>query len=395
MSPDAALQRSVPPRWGLDNPLVWEQIGRSHLLNPAGPELGKAEAAFLQAARGSPMESKIWTGLADTYLQMARFDQVETALRTALRVSPHEPANAWRLGNALVLAGRVQEALPLLRVVALSDPEQRLAIYDLGWKLLESANLVSRDIVPDDLDAKAAYLTYLIQRRPKNATATVWQDLRRAQHPDTIPLGYALVDALVATEREKEATDLWNDVLESTGRGGARPAGALMTNGDFEFDLPDAGLDWHLVKGRSWTFKLDNFIACHGSRSLMISFEGQSNPQFNNLWQLVIVEPSQDYLLRACVRTDNLTSDCGFQIMADAYRVPPSESFTVTGPVHVGSETWIEDKIRFHTGPHTRMVRVWLYRAASHKLYGQLSGRVWVDNFRIERSAGSPPVRNQ
>lgn len=329
------------------------------------------------------MEPTVWTGLADTYLQMENLPKAEAALRTALQVFPRGPAVAWRLANSLVLAGRPQEAVPLLPVVALSDPSQRQAVYDLGWKLLQSDEQVLSQVVPQDLDARAAYLAFLIAKRGEHASPGVWRELRSAGHTDTAYLGSRLAETLLATSRVAEASQLWNEVLEYTGRIGARPSGTLMTNGDFEYELPGLGLDWRFQNNPSWTFSLDNFAACSRSRSLMISFDGKSNPGFDALWQMVVVEPSQEYQLRACIRTDNVASDSGFQF-AVAATTPSQEAFTVVGPAHLGSETWGEDTLRFRTGPNMRAVRVWVHREQSRKLYGTLSGRVWVDNFRVE-----------
>ena len=380
-------QVQAPLRWAPRQPVVWERVGRQRLFDPAGADPKQAEAAFLAAASGNPMEPTVWTGLADTYMQTGDFAKAEAALRTALQVFPQGSAIAWRLANSLVLAGRTPEALPLLQVVARSDPSQARAVYALGWKLLESKELVLRDVVPKELDARAGYLPFLLDLRRQDVTSNIWQELRRGQHPDTAALGSRLVETLLATSREEEASRVWHDVLDYTGGAAARPDGVLMTNGDFEYDLSGVGLDWHLQKDPRWIFTLDNFAACSRSRSLMISFDGKSNPGFDALWQMVVVEPNRDYQLRACIRTDNVASDSGFQFVVGS-SVPAQETFTVVGPAHLGSETWVEDTLRFRTGPNTRAVRVWLHRETSRKLYGQLSGKVSVDNFRIE------PVRN-
>jgi len=376
-------QAQTPLRWAPRQPVVWEQVGRQRLFDPAGADPVQAEAAFLAAARGNPMEPAVWTGLADTYIQIGNLAKAEAALRTALQVFPRGSAIAWRLANSLVLAGRTAEALPLLQVVALSDPSQARAVYSLGWKLLESRELVLQAVVPRELDARAGYLAFLLDLRRQDVTSNIWQELRRGQHPDTAALGSRLVETLLETSREQEASQIWDDVLADSGRNAARPAGVLMTNGDFEYEMPGTGLDWHLQKDPHWTFTLDNFAACSRSRSLMISFDGKSNPGFDALWQWAVVEPNQDYQLRACIRTDNVTSDSGFQLVVASF-TPAQEAFTVAGPAHLGSEPWIEDTLRFRTGPDTRGVRVWLHRETSRKLYGQLSGKVWVDNFRIE-----------
>ncbi len=126
-------QIQAPLRWAPNQPQVLEQLGRHRLFDRTNVDPALAEAAFIQAARANPMESTVWTGLADTYLQMGNMQKAESALRTALEVFPRGPAIPWRLANSLVLAGRPQEAIPLLSVVAHSDPGQQQAVYDLSW----------------------------------------------------------------------------------------------------------------------------------------------------------------------------------------------------------------------------------------------------------------------
>jgi len=384
-------------RWARNQPEVWEQIGRSVLFDPTFPDPKRAEAAFLRAAQENPMEPEIWTDLADTYLQMDQPQKAESATRTALLVYPRSPAIAWRLANTLVLEGRTADSLPLLKIAATSDPGQQYAVYDLGWKLLGSGEAVLKNVVPDDLESRAAYLSYMLEKgaaqTPSSASAfdsrapsSVWQELRRGQYPETERLGYRLVETLLNTSRTREAAGLWTDLLAYTGRAAAQPAGTLMSNGGFELDMPGEGLDWHLQQDPHWTASLDNFTPHNGSRSLLFSFDGKSNPGFDGLWQWVIVEPNRGYRLQAFVKTDNVVSDNGFQLVVGSYRSPAAESFTTLGPMHLGTDPWTEDTISFRIGPHTTVVRVGLHRTVSQKLYGQLGGRVWVDDFRVEGS---------
>src|SRR5258708_35829105 len=67
-SPLAKME--APLRWAPNQPVVWEQLGRMYLFDPSASDPARAEAAFFRAAEANPMAPAIWTGLADTYLQM-------------------------------------------------------------------------------------------------------------------------------------------------------------------------------------------------------------------------------------------------------------------------------------------------------------------------------------
>jgi tetratricopeptide (TPR) repeat protein len=381
-SPSTEVRK--PLRWAKDHPLIWQQLGRNANLDPTAADATDAETDFFRAAKANPMEPSVWTDLADTYLQKGSPREAEAALRTAVQVYPRSPAIAWRLANSLILEGRVEDALPLLKTVAASDHDQQRAVYDLAWKVLDSSDAVLEKVVPSSLDARVEFLYYVIYHRPDAApnVLRVWQELSDGQRPETVALGNLLIERLLfSSHTTKEAAQLWTRLLAFTGRSAAQPEGALMSNGDFELDLPGDGLDWQLKEDPHWTATLDNFQAHKGTRSLQLAFDGKSNPFFDGLWQWVVVEPNTNYRLQAFVKTDNVISDSGPRLFVQPAN---GESPTLYGPMHLGSEAWLEDTVAFHTAPTTTLVRIGLIRIVSQKLYGQLGGKIWLDDFRLE-----------
>lgn len=179
------------------------------------------------------------------------------------------------------------------------------------------------------------------------------------------------------------AGHVWSEILEDTGRTAAQSAGELMTNGDFETDLPNAGLDWRLTEGAGYRITLDDFGPRQGSRSLRVVFDGSKNLDFQALSQFVPVEANREYRFRGYLKTENITTDNGLRFCVQSYAAPAKESFVRCGEGQIGDHPWSLEQIEFTTGPNTNVVLVSLNRQRSPKLNNLLQGKVWIDAVSI------------
>ena len=118
-----------------------------------------------------------------------------------------------------------------------------------------------------------------------------------------------------------------------------------MTNGDFEAELPNAGLDWRLASGAGYKVSLDNFVLQHGSRSLRVTFDGSSNPNFAGVWQLVPVEPNSAYRFRGYIKTENVTSNSGLRFLVATVAGPAEETFVRYTENRIGTEPWTLEQL--------------------------------------------------
>lgn len=371
-------------RWNPGNPQLWTRYGKYLLFRAEGFQPQEAADAFLRAARMNPLDPENWDGLANAYLQMGDYAKAEAALRAGLAAMAHSPQAAWRLANFLILEGRANEAIPHLRTAAASSPEHRPGTYELGWKILADPNRILRELVPASFEARCDYLRFLLERKKLPEAYDVWRDIRRNRSRTALELGHGYIDALAGAGLGTEAARVWNEILEDSGRQAAKPTGELLTNGDFEFELPNAGLDWRLASGEGFQIELDNFVPQHGSRSLRVTFDPPSNLDFAGVWQLVPVEPNHEYRLRGYIKTENVGSDRGVQLCVAAYAAPPEENFQKCGENRVGSNPWSLDEIDLRSGPHTRLLWVGLRRFPSKKLNNLIQGKAWVDNFSLQ-----------
>lgn len=370
------LARGV--RWHPRNPELWTRYAQSWLFS----DPAKAADAFQRAAALNPMDTGNWDGLAAAYLQLGDAGKAEAAMRARLVAAPHSPQAAWQLANLLLFQGREEEAFPLLRVAAASDSAMRPPVFEVAWKIAPAAAILA-EIVPPEPEARRDYLHFLIDRRKLSEAYEVWQKIRKTG-PEAVKSGNAYVMALADAGRGRDAARVWEQILEDTNREAAKPRGELVTNGDFELDLLNAGLDWRLAAGPGYQIALDNFVLQHGSRSLRVAFDGSANPEFRAVSQLVPVEPNRDYRFRGYIKTENITTDNGLRFCVSAYAAPPKESFEHCSENRVGDNPWLLEQIDFRTGPGTQVVSVALNRQYSKKFNNLLQGKVWMDALSIQ-----------
>ncbi len=366
------------------NPQIWTAYAYQWILGPESSDPGRAAEAFLRAARLNPSDPLNWEGLATAYTQMNDPARTEAALRSELIAVPNSPKAAWRFANFLLLRGRQNEALPYVRVAAASDPALRPAVFQLGWKILGEPEAVLRDIVPASVEARSAYLSFLIDRNKLLEGYQVWRMIRPARTDSVVELGYKYAEGLASTGLGAKAASVWDDVLSDVQLSWIKPAGELLTNGDFEADLGNVGLHWRFATGPGFEVQFDRFVVQTGSRSLRVTFDGSSNLDFAGVSQWVPVEPNRHYRLSGYLKTEKVTSDSAVRFSVSTPFWPREESLLLYSPGRVGTSPWSLEELHFRTGPRTTVVVVALRRLPSRKLINtSIAGTVWIDNLSL------------
>jgi tetratricopeptide (TPR) repeat protein len=367
-----------------DNAAVWTARGAYLLFSEQGFQPEKAVEAYLRAATLNPLDVRNWEGLADAYFQLHEPRKMEAALRAAAFASPHSPAAAWRLANFLLLAERTGEAFSYLRVVAQSSRQLRPAVFDIAWKAAADPGVVFSQVVPRDAECLGDYLRFLMARGKLGDGEPVWEALRAARSVEAQQLGSDYAGALAAAGQGEAAQRTWGQVLADSGREAARRPGDFLTNGDFELDMPNAGLDWRFHQQPGYEISIDNLVAQQGTRSLRITFDGTANLDFSGVWQLASVPPNRRHRFRAYMKLENVSTDQGIVFCVSPVAAPRAEQFVACTENRVGTEPWTVRQLDFRTGPGTSVVLVQARRRQSQKLDNLIQGKVWIDDVVIE-----------
>src|SRR5262249_37926260 len=161
-----------------------------------------------------------------------------------------------------------------------------------------------------------SYLVYLVNNEQPEAAQAVWQRLMQLPEPFQGDYPFngvaAYIEALLRGKETQKANVVWGQFQERwpDRRVPTNPAN-MINNGSFEEELLNGGFDWRFVAGEHVRIQTDNLYKQGGEKSLVITFDGKENLRFENVYQLIAVEPSTHYHFSGYMRTDSITSDRG------------------------------------------------------------------------------------
>lgn len=393
-NPQALAKTDANSAWLSWNPLFWKTRAY-YALYTREPKPEQAVEASKRVLAINPVDREAWENLIDAYTQLAETGKLEAALRAAARALPHSPVPNWRLANYLVLQGRTEEALPYLRTAAASAPDLRHSVYALAWKLLDDGDAVMRTVVPDSLDARKAYAEFLLYQSKLSEAFQVWSVLKTEREASVAELGGEIARRLMEGGLPQQASNVWDDVLAAQGKAWTRPAGEVITNGDFESPITDKGLGWRIFSKPEFETVQDSSTAQNGSASLRILFTNAGNVDAVAGGQLIALEPQQDYYFRGYIKTEKLTSNSGLRFLLHISSADGSNAIELTTPSLTGTHGWTAQELCFRTGPQSRAAMLQLRRPPDTGLLNvPLTGAVWVDNVTLTKATRQAACAN-
>ncbi|MGH7311503.1 MAG: hypothetical protein ACREK6_22700, partial [Candidatus Rokuibacteriota bacterium] len=123
-------------------------------------------------------------------------------------------------------------------------------------------------------------------------------------------------------------------------------------------------------------------VASAGRHSLRLAFNSFPTLSFSGVSQLVGVEPGREYRLRAVVRASDFVTRSGLKLEV----VLPKSEQVLAQTVAVAGTTpgWTPLEARVRIPADTSLVQVRLRREPAPLPEGNLGGKVWVDDVRLE-----------
>jgi hypothetical protein len=234
-----------------------------------------------------------------------------------------------------------------------------------------------------DMDNLISYLKWLIRWGRADDAKIVWQKIMASGIQDNdIQLKY--IHFLVSQKQVKEAADIRRkrvDIVDS------------ITNPGFEDEITGRGFDWRYTanqKGK-WTIRRTLSGAFSGAHCLIIRFEGKENISFSNLYQIVPMEPLTPYRLIFHWRSRDLTTDQGPFIDVYGY---DCKGYYANGSMMLGTHGWQKQEIEFTAPDGCHAVVIRLHRLPSRRFDSKIAGRLWLDDFRLEKDVSVTKVSN-
>jgi hypothetical protein len=239
---------------------------------------------------------------------------------------------------------------------------------------------VTRAIQMVDTDNLIPYLEWMMRWNRADDAEVVWPKIMASgiQNKD-IRLKY--IHFLVSQRKVKQAADIRR---QSVGEMDS------ITNAGFENEITCRGFDWRYTanqKGK-WTIRRTLSGAFSGTHCLKIRFEGKENISFGHLYQIVPIDSMTSYQLTYYWRSRDLTTDQGPFVDIYGY---DCKGLYAKGAMMLNTHGWQKQVVEFTTPEDCHAVVVRLHRRPSHRFDSKIAGRLWLDDFRLEKD---PSVTN-
>ena len=327
-----------------------------------------------------PFDYTLWMALGQSF--EASGDQVAAinSLNQAVLCAPFYAQPRWKLGNTLLKSGQRDAAFQHLAVAGSSDPELFYEVTKLAWKEFEG----------DPAEVEKAVRPKTAVERIKLARFFTWRGLPekalaifRATSEISAADQNDLIADLIGSKSFAEAYQVRirdRKDVDANGLGVIQEAG-FETVSSFN----EEGFGWKFPRDAgAVNIGFDKSNTGAGERSLRLHWHGNTDASIPTLSQLVLIEPETHYKLHFSVRAQELTSGTTpFVGIADASS-NDEPMLAQTEPLTPG-DTWQNSTLEFATGKNTKAIRIVLQRPRCAEQPCPIFGRMWLDNFSLER----------
>jgi predicted Zn-dependent protease len=365
------------------DPLAYLTLARLHRYSFDPELLPRALSEYEQAAALAPNDYMIWTELGRARATAGDIEGGVAALRRAVALAPSYAEQRWHLGNVLLRARRNDEAFEELRRAGDADPDRfRPQVFNLAWQIYGPDMKRVLDVVGKTPEARAHLIGVLIGRERLEDALNVWSSLDPDTRRQAAAVGERLAQAVYALGQYKRAVQILTEA------GAQDLSGERVSNGGFESEVGRAGqlFRWQVTPVAGARIAVDARVARSGTRSLLVLFDSANQVDFRNVWQAVAVEPNTRYRLTYFVRTDSLNSAATLLTLVTS-TASESEILASSQPVGAGTNDWQQVALEFTTAPKAEAVVVRLVRAACPAGGCPAYGKIWYDDFDLQRAA--------
>lgn len=360
-------------------------------LTPEDPEAHRARAVVLsrlqlfsyaeveqeRAVSLRPLDDYLWLELGNIREELDNQNGALLSLNQAVNRAPYYAHTHWQRGNLLLRMGRGTEAFDDLRKAARSNRNFVPNLIDLAWSLSGKDPKMTNDLVGIDDDyTRIAFARFLAKngRGPEVLT-----QLKAVRGSFSQEVKKDILRQLLSAKSFKEAFEVWNDLNASAAQT------PLIYDGGFEgaIGIGDVGFNWLIPRDLSGlSLSQDGSVAQSGTRSLRVTFDGNSNPQLPFVSQTLIVAPQHRYQINLAVRSKNIVTGGSPTVLARDARTGQ-----ILGKVDIliqTSEEWQKVNFEISTQPDCDAIVLNLQRNACTTSPCPIFGILWIDSFSIQ-----------
>lgn len=346
---------------------------------------------YERATALSPHNWLFWLALGKMRERTGDADGAEKAVRKAAELAPAYAQIRWTLGNMLLRRGEIDQAFVEMRFAAEQNPIYASPAVDAAMQIFpgETIDEILRR-AGNTPAARAATIKFLAKDGKFEQALQIWNGFSESEKIANKDEGKSLFDSLLEGKRFRLAQTLYarlpaTEDAEKIGVG-------TISNGDFESDristpanpLPFA---WFISDGGEPTIAFDAATRRGGARSLQLAFRTVSAQDLRQIYQTVTVEPGARYRLDFYARTAGLKTTATARW--DVEDAADGKILAASPVVSTGDTDWQKLTVDFAVAPKTEAVNIRLARAACTLSPCALVGRIWFDDFTLQKIDGA------
>ncbi len=364
-----------------NNPVLHSRLSQLDGDSLVLSSLAEAVREARRAAVLNPNQSGYWQTLASACESVGDNACADQALQRALVLSPMAPMVWWAAGNHYLRAGQPEAALPCFHRLLELSPDYAAPTFDLTLRAYGDPKAILEKIVGDEKDPRLelAFADFMSAHNQLDAAYEAWTEIASGSAPFPFVAVEPYLERLLSHGRYQEARAIWLH-LEARGviaKPAASEQGSLVFNGGFEQPPLGAGFDWRSEASSYVSVDFADASPWEGAHCLRIDFPVGQNDDFEPVYQILPVVPTQAYTLAAYVRSRDITSDSGPRLRVTDPDCP--SCLVALTDTTVGSTPWHMLTLKFSAGPHTQAVRVSVWRPRSRTFPMEISGSFWLD----------------
>lgn len=361
------------------NPDPYYRLGLFYQWDIRHIDLRESAQYFRKAIERNPLEQEYWLNLAKICQRMGERTASEGALENGVTVFPTSYRGRWVSGNLLLQQGDFEKALPHFSYLLVHYPNQSATVYDVLEKAVSDSDFVLERIVPKDPSSFRQYLSYLYETGDNDSARKAWA--KRFSFGYQADRGQTLrhIEFLISRGDLNDAFQVWKARLQEEGLSAFEDSN-LITNGDFEKEqILGGGFDWKIEKVPGAEVSFDPSVAFEGKRSLKIVFNGKENVDFYHVYQFLPLKSDTEYVLRANVKTQAVTTKSGLKIEV----IGVGQAFQRQSEALTGDNEWREWIVSFRTPAQLQGGLVRVRRDKTDKFDRYISGTIWIDHVSL------------
>jgi len=361
------------------NPEPYYRLGLFYQWDIRHIDLEESARDFRKAIERNPLEQEYWLQLAKIFQRKGENAVSQRALENAIEVFPTGYRGRWMSANLFLQQGDIEKALLHFSYILAHYPNQSSLVYDVLEKAVDDPDVVLEKIIPKDPSSFRQYLSYLYGMGDQASARKAWAKRLsfgyQADRGETI----RYIEFLISQGEFNEAFQVWRARFQEEGLSPVSGSD-LITNGDFGKDeILGGGFDWKIENVSGTVVSFDPSIAFEGKRSLKIVFTGKENVDFYHVYQFVPLKSNTEYVLRANMKTQAVTTKSGPKIEV----LGAGQSFHSASETLTGDNEWRKLIVSFRTPAQVQGGWVRVRREKTDKFDRYISGTVWIDHVSL------------